>query len=225
MTVAILGGTGPQGQGVALRLARAGVEVVLGSRDLGKAQEIAAQMNAELAAWPGSSSVRGADTLAAVAAANPYVILAVPYSGHDATLQACRDALVGKVLIDIVVPLKTGNPRAVQMPPEGSATEAAQVILGDRVPVVGALHNVSAASLRKADTSINCDVLIAGNDPVAKEGVADLIARMGVRVYDAGSAEAARCIEAITPILITLNMSKKVPFTHAGIQIWAPDPH
>ena len=225
MTVAILGGTGPQGQGVALRLARAGVGVVIGSREIEKAQEIAAELNLRLAEWPDAIPVRGADSAAAIAAADPHVILAVPYAGHDATLRAFADLLAGKVLIDIVVPLKAGNPRAVQMPPEGSATEAAQAILGEAVPVVGALHNVSATSLRKLEQAINCDILIAGNDGPAKDGVAELIAKMGINVYDAGPAEAARCIEAITPILITLNMSKKVPFSHAGLKIWAPEAH
>lgn len=225
MTVAILGGTGPQGQGVALRLARAGVAVVIGSREAQKAEEIAAELNQRLADWPGSTPLRGADNASAIAAAAPHVILAVPYAGHDDTLRAFAGQLAGKVLVDIVVPLKPGNPRAVQMPPEGSATEAAQAILGDAVPVVGALHNVSAISLRKLEQPINCDILIAGNDGPAKEGVAELIGKVGITVYDAGPAEAARCIEAITPILITLNMSKKVPFTHAGLKIWAPDAH
>lgn len=90
---------------------------------------------------------------------------------------------------------------------------------------MGALHNVSAASLRKLDQPINCDILIAGDDEAAKDGVAELIGKIGVTVYDAGPASSARCIEALTPILIRLNMSKKVPFSHAGLKIWAPGNH
>lgn len=225
MTVAILGGTGPQGQGVALRLARAGVPVVLGSRDAARAADCAATLNDQLAAHAGAAEVQGASNADAIAAAAPHVILAVPHDGHDATLRDLAPALAGKVLIDIVVPLAPGNPRAVAMPPAGSATEAAQAILGPEVPVVGALHNVSAASLRKLDQPINCDILIAGDDEAAKDEVAALIGKIGVTVYDAGPASSARCIEALTPILIRLNMSKKVPFSHAGLKIWAPGSH
>lgn len=225
MTVAILGGTGPQGQGVALRLARAGIAVALGSRDAGRAAEIAGSLNDKLAGHAGAAGIAlisGHDNAGAIQAAGRLVVLAVPYAAHDDTLRAAAPLLAGKVLVDIVVPLAPGNPRAVAMPPEGSATEAAQALLGADVPVVGALHNVSAHSLNDLEHALNCDVLIAGDSPEAKDEVAALIARIGVQVYDAGPAQSARCVEAITPILIRLNMSKKVPFSHAGIRIWAP---
>lgn len=225
MTVAILGGTGPQGQGVALRLARAGIAVALGSRDAGRAAEIAGSLNDKLAGHAGAAGIAlisGHDNAGAIQAAGRLVVLAVPYAAHDDTLRAAAPLLAGKILVDIVVPLAPGNPRAVAMPPEGSATEAAQALLGADVPVVGALHNVSAHSLNDLEHALNCDVLIAGDSPEAKDEVAALIARIGVQVYDAGPAQSARCVEAITPILIRLNMSKKVPFSHAGIRIWAP---
>ncbi|XKE45152.1 NADPH-dependent F420 reductase [Halomonas organivorans] len=219
MSIAILGGTGPQGRGLALRFARAGIPVVIGSRDAGRAQAAADELNARLS---GAAAIGGQDLRGAVAAADEMVILAVPYAAHDATLEAIRDLLEGKTLIDIVVPLAEGDPKAVDMPPAGSATEAAQALLGDRVPVVGALHNVSATTLNDLDHGINCDVLVCGNDLAAKERVIDLIRKLDVQAYNAGPAVNARCIEAITPILIRLNISKKVPFTHAGIRIWAP---
>jgi 8-hydroxy-5-deazaflavin:NADPH oxidoreductase len=222
MRVAILGGTGPQGQGVALRLAKAGVEVAIGSRDAPRAVEIAAELNERLHNSPACAAIRGASNREAVHFADRVVMLAVPYSAHDETLRTIADDLRGKVLVDLVVPLAAGNPRALTMPPAGSATEAAQAILGEAVSVVGALHNVSAHSLNALDHEINCDVLVAGNDTESKEVVMDVIRRIGVAVYDAGPAENARCLEAITPILIRLNMSKKVPFSHAGIRIWAP---
>jgi len=121
-----------------------------------------------------------------------------------------------------VVPLKDGDPKAVDMPAEGSATEAAQAIVGEEVPVVGALHNVSAATLNKLDQSINCDILVCGNQLEAKNQVIELIECLGVNAYNVGPAVNARCVEAITPMLIRLNISKKVPFSHAGIKIWAP---
>ncbi|SDI98601.1 NADPH-dependent F420 reductase [Billgrantia gudaonensis] len=219
MSIAILGGTGPQGRGLALRFARAGTPVVLGSRDAARAQGIADELNVQL---DGGAGISGKALRDAVAAADEMVILAVPYAAHDATLEAIRDLLPGKILIDIVVPLADGDPKKVDMPDAGSATEAAQALLGEAIPVVGALHNVSAATLNQLDHPINCDVLVCGNDLAAKEKVIELIRQLDVAAYNAGPAVNARCIEAITPILIRLNISKKVPFTHAGIRIWAP---
>ncbi|MEM6941241.1 MAG: NADPH-dependent F420 reductase [Pseudomonadota bacterium] len=220
MTIAILGGTGPQGQGLAKRFARAGVPVALGSRDAARAAEIAADLAGSLPA--GAAAITGHDNAAAVAAAEEMVILAVPWSGHNATLEGLKGALAGKILVDIVVPLKKGDPKKVDMPPEGSATEAAQALLGPEIPVMGALHNVSAHTLNDLEAEINCDVLVCGNGLEPRKKVMALVEKLGVRAYNAGDAEAARCIEAITPILIRINISKAVPFSHAGIRIWAP---
>ncbi len=226
MTIAVLGGTGPQGQGLALRFALAGVPVALGSRDGARGAEIAAELNAKLkATGKPYAAVIGADNEAAVAAAGEMVVLAVPFSAHDATIEAVKDKLKGKILVDIVVPLAQGNPRAYAPPQAGSATEAAQAMLGADTHVVGALHNVSAHVLNDLSHDINCDVLVCGNDLAAKDKVQDLIRKIGVSTYDAGPAESARCVEAITPILIRLNISKKVPFSHAGVRIWAPAAH
>jgi 8-hydroxy-5-deazaflavin:NADPH oxidoreductase len=221
MTIAILGGTGPQGQGLAKRFALAGVSVALGSRDAQRADEIAKELNAALAGRA-FAPVQGWSNEEAVARADRVVLLAVPYAAHDATLRSVADGLTNKILVDIVVPLAQGNPRAVAMPPEGSATEAAQHLLGESVPVVGALHNVSAHTLNHLEERLNCDVLVVGNQDTAKAEVITLIEKLEVSVYDAGPATSARCVEAITPILIRLNISKKVPFSHAGIRIWAP---
>lgn len=221
MTIAIIGGTGPQGQGLALRFARAGVPVALGSRDGARGAEIAAEIGARLPA--GSATIVGADNASAVAMAGEMVILAVPFSAHNATLEAIKDGLAGKILVDIVVPLKEGDPKLVEMPPEGSATEAAQALLGPDIPVVGALHNVSATTLNTLEWDINCDILVCGNQLAARKKVMALCEKLGVTCYNAGPAASARCVEAITPILIRTNISKAVPFSHAGIKIWAPD--
>lgn len=217
--IAIIGGTGPQGQGLALRFARAGVRVALGSRDGARATEIVAELNAKL----GTTLIEGFDNAGAVAAADEMVILAVPFSAHNATLEALKAGLTGKILVDIVVPLSPNDPKLVEMPPEGSATEAAQALLGPEVPVVGALHNVSAHTLNDLESPINCDILVCGNKLEPRKKVMALIEQLGVQSYNAGGASAARCIEAITPILIRLNISKAVPFSHAGLKIWAPD--
>lgn len=221
MTIAIIGGTGPQGQGLALRFARAGVPVVLGSRDADRAAGIAADLAEKLPA--DSAAITGTDNTGAAGAADEMVILAVPFAGHNATLTELKPHLAGKILVDIVVPLSPDDPKIVEMPPEGSATEAAQALLGPDIPVIGALHNVSATTLKTLDWDINCDILVCGNSLEARRKVMDLVGKLGVTAYNAGGAASARCIEAITPILIRINISKAVPFTHAGIKIWAPD--
>ena len=127
MKIAILGGTGPQGSGLALRFAMSGIDVVLGSRNAARAQEIAQELSSKLTNCPGTIS--GLNNDDAVAAANDIVILAVPYSAHDSTLLGLKEQLNGKILVDIVVPLGP-KPTMVDMPSEGSATEAAQAILG-----------------------------------------------------------------------------------------------
>ena len=220
MTIAIIGGTGPQGQGLALRFARAGIPVALGSRDAVRGAEIAAELNQRLAG--AGAQIIGVDNDAAVAKADEVVILAVPFSAHNVTLEAIKAGLKGKILVDIVVPLSANDPKLVNMPPEGSATEAAQALLGPEIPVIGALHNVSATTLNTLDWDINCDVLVCGDDLAARMKVMELCNKLGVTSYNAGPAQSARCIEAITPILIRINISKAVPFSHAGIKIWAP---
>ncbi|WP_114011108.1 NADPH-dependent F420 reductase [Cohaesibacter intestini] len=221
MTIAIIGGTGPQGQGLALRFARAGTPVALGSRDATRAAEIGTELQAQLG--PDAAAITGLSNEEAVKAAEEMVILAVPFAGHNATLEALKPHLEGKILVDIVVPLAEDDPKKVTMPPEGSATEAAQALLGPDIPVIGALHNVSATTLKNLNWDINCDILVCGNSLAARKKVMALIETLGVTAYNAGGADAARCIEAITPILIRINISKQVPFTHAGVKIWAPD--
>jgi NADPH-dependent F420 reductase len=220
--ITILGGTGPQGRGLALRFASAGIPVILGSRDAEKAQQTAIELSEQLGVT--AAPISGTGNLAAVQASAEIIILSVPFSAHHATLNELKSALTGKILVDIVVPLTEGNPKSVTMPEEGSATEAAQALLGDDIPVVGALHNVSAVTLNDLNRPINCDILVCGNQLAAKKTVMGAIEQLGVKCYNAGLAESARCIEAITPILIRLNISKEVPFSHAGITI-APPSH
>ena len=158
-----------------------------------------------------------------IAFTDKFVIFSVPWSGHNNTLSEIKGMLADKVLVDIVVPLEDGNPRKVAMPPEGSATEAAQAILGPDIPVVGALHNVSANTLNHLEKKINCDILVCGNNLDARLDTIELLKNLEVEAYNAGDATSARCLEAITPILIRINMSKAVPFSHAGIKIWPPE--
>lgn len=221
MTIAIIGGTGPQGQGLALRLALAGSDVVLGSRDGERANVIAQELKAKIPDARGQIS--GTDNEGAVNLSDEIVVIAVPYSGHRVTLESLAPLLTNKIVVDIVVPLTEGNPKSVTMPPEGSATEEGQAILGKEIAVVGAFHNVSAHQLNHLEANINCDILVCGNSMEAKQKVIELIETLGMNGLNAGPVENARCIEAITPILIRLNISKAYPHRHVGIKIAPPD--
>ena len=221
MKLSIIGGTGPQGKGLALRFAKAGFEVALGSRDQTRAKEVANSLSSKNSNLIGS--IIGLSNSEAIAFTDKFVIFSVPWTGHNNTLNEIKGMLKDKVLVDIVVPLEDGNPRKVAMPPEGSATEAAQAILGPDIPVIGALHNVSANTLNHLEKKINCDILVCGNNLDARLETIELIKNLEVQAYNAGDAASARCLEAITPILIRINMSKAVPFSHAGIKIWPPE--
>ena len=221
MTVGIIGGTGPQGQGLAMRFAVAGVPIFIGSREKNKSEEIVAEINKKIPS--GSALIEGGTNQEAINRSTEIIIFAVPWEAHNYLLNDLKDQIGKKILVDIVVPLSKNDPKKVSMPPEGSATEAAQLILGEETTVVGALHNVSATTLQNLDWKINCDVLVCGNNLNARKQVMSLIEKIGVTAYNAGDAESARCIEALTSILIRINISKMVPFSHAGIKIWAPD--
>jgi len=218
MKVIIMGGTGPQGRGLALRFAAVGHDVVIGSRNAARAQETASGVVQSLTGR--RAHVTGAKNVDAVKEGGDFLVLAVPYSAHESTLNDLLPEIRGcPIVIDLVVPLADGDPRAVDMPSEGSATEAAQALLGDKARVVGALHNVSAAVLCDLKRAIDCDILVCGDSGDANATVCGLLDSLGVRAYDCGAARNARCIEAITPILIGLNMSKSIPVRHAGIRI------
>lgn len=212
MKIAILGGTGEQGPGLALRWARAGEEVIIGSRQREKGERVAAELNQEL----GTALIRGTDNVSAAAAAD-VAVLTVPYAAHVSTLQTVKEQLKGKIFVDVSVPLDPDNPRRVIMPPAGSATEEAQHVLGPEVHVVGALQNVSAHLLRDLHATLDCDVLVCGGSKAARATVMHLIEKLGTRAIDAGPLEAARLIEPITALLIRLNIRHKVH--SAGIRI------
>ncbi len=221
MTITIIGGTGPQGKGLAKRLALSGHNVIIGSRNKDRAEEISDELNQHLPKE--LKNIRGFDNQTAISKSTEFVILSVPWSGHNSTLETLKEDLKGKILIDIVVPLDIKDPKKVDMPKEGSATEAAQNIVGEEVHVIGALHNVSAHILNNLECNINCDILVCGNNLDARLKVIELIKKgLKTEAYNAGDILSARCIEAITPILIRINVSKAVPFTNAGIKIWSP---
>jgi 8-hydroxy-5-deazaflavin:NADPH oxidoreductase len=210
--IAILGGTGDQGPGLALRWALTGHEVIIGSRNKEKAETVAAELNAEL----GQSKIRGLDNVQAAQEAE-ISVLTVPYSAHLATLESVKSQVRGKIFIDVSVPLDPENARRMKMPAAGSATEEAQEFFGPDTKVVAAFQNVAAHLLRDPKHAIDCDVLVCGNDAEARKTVIGLVTQMGLQAYDVGPAESARVIESITSMLIRLNIRNKVK--GAGIRM------
>jgi len=211
-TIAVLGGTGAEGGGLALRWARAGHRVILGSRNPEKAAKVCADLNAAA----GVDSIRFLDNRAAAAAAE-VVVLTVPHAAQRATVEEVRDALAGKVLIDATVPLVPPKVSRVQLPAGGSAVAAIQALLGEPVRVVSAFQNVSAHALRDPAHDVDCDVLVCGDDPAAREIVIGLAHDVGLRAFHAGPIANSAAAEALTSILIAINIRYKVP--GAGIRI------
>lgn len=213
MKIAILGGTGEQGPGLALRWAKAGEEVIIGSRQKEKGEKVAVELNQEL----GKELIRGTDNVTAAAAAD-IIVLTVPYSAHVGTIESVKEQCKGKIFVDVSVPLDPDNARRVIMPATGSASEEAQQVLGPDVKVLCALQNISAHLLRDVNTEIDCDVLVCG-DKDARPTVMQLVNKIGggIRAISAGPLEAARQIEPITALLIRLNILNKVH--SAGIRI------
>ena len=211
MKIAILGGTGEQGPGLALRWARAGQEVIIGSRQQEKGERVATELNQEL----GKDLLRGTDNVTAAAEA-AVVFITVPYSAHVKTVESVKDQLKGKIFVDVSVPLDPDNARRVIMPTAGSAAEEAKHILGDDVQVVCALQNISAHLLRDIEAEIDCDVLICG-DQNARPTVIELVKKLGIHTVDVGPLTAASLIEPLTALLIRLNIRNKVH--SAGIRI------
>ena len=212
-TIAVLGGAGHEGSGIAARLARAGYPIVIGSRDAARAAEAAA----DLAAKSGGT-VTGDSNAAAAAAAAEVVVLAVPYSAQAALADEVRGALEGKILIDVTVPLVPPKVARVQLPEGGSAVEALQRRLGEGVRVVSAFQNVSAHQLSDLDAEVDCDVLVSGDDEAAREVVCGLCAEMNITAWQAGPLANSAAAEALTSVLISINRRYKVA-GGAGIRI------
>jgi 8-hydroxy-5-deazaflavin:NADPH oxidoreductase len=211
-TIAVLGGTGNQGGGLALRLAHADYPVVIGSRDAERAAEAARKLNERI----GHSRARGMDNVTAVNEAR-IVLLTVPFAGQVKTVEPLKDALQGKILIDATVPLMPPKVSRVQLPVGGSAVAKLQALLGDGVRVVSAFQSVSAHLLANLDHGVDCDVLVCGNDGTACEKVIELVEAIGMRGIYAGAADNSAAAEALTSVLIAINRRYKIP--GSGIRI------
>jgi 8-hydroxy-5-deazaflavin:NADPH oxidoreductase len=212
-TVAVLGGTGNEGPGLALRWAKSGkYKVIVGSRQLEKGERVAQELNEKL----GRNLIVGKTNEDAVAAAD-LCVLTVPYSAHEATLTGLRNVLQGKVLVDVTVPLKAPKVSHVNVPPGGSAGQEAQALLGDGVRVVSAFQNVGMAHLAEGENHIDCDVLVCGEDKEAKQEAIALAEAAGMRGIDAGPLQNAVVAEGLTSVLIGINIRYKTK--GAGIKI------
>ena len=212
LTIAVLGGTGKEGKGLGYRWAKAGYQVLIGSRYSEKAVTVASEIMELL---EGESSVVGTTNLEAAQQAD-IIVVTVPYSGHRDILESVKDALKGKLVIDTTVPLVPPKVSKVQMPAAGSAAQEAKEILGDNVEVVAAFQNVSYEHLL-GDEEVECDVLVTGSSKKARQEALTLVEAAGLIGWDAGPIENSVVVEGLTSVLININ--KQYGSTHAGIKI------
>jgi len=212
LTIAVLGGTGKEGKGLAYRWAKAGYQVLIGSRYSEKAVTTASEIMELL---EGESSVVGTTNQEAAELAD-IVVVTVPYSGHREMLESVKGALDGKLVIDTTVPLVPPKVSKVKMPAAGSAAQEAKEILGENVEVVAAFQNVSYEYLL-GDEEVDCDVLVTGSSKMAREEALTLVEAAGLIGWDAGPIENSVVVEGLTSVLININ--KQYGSTHAGIKI------
>lgn len=213
-TIAVIGGTGAEGSGLALRWAAAGYPILIGSRSQEKAENAAAELSSLLPA--GSAAITG-DTNGAAAAAADLVVLSVPYDAQTATIEQIREGSQGKTVITVVAPIKPPKVSHVWRPEGGSAAQEAQAQLGENVKVIAAFQNVSASELKKLDHAVECDILITGDHKEAKQSAIDLAAAAGLYGIDAGPLVNASVVEGLTALLICINIRNKVK--GSGIRI------
>ena len=218
-TIAILGGTGDLGTGLARRWADKGYRVIIGSRTKDKADQAVVELQNVLASRGITHiSAEPMDNIAAAEAAE-IVVCTVPFAHQASTLESVKKQLQGKILVDVTVPLVPPKVARVQLPDEGSAGQIAQTILGEGVQVVSAFQNVAAHHLQE-DNPMSCDVLVCGNSPEAREQVVKLVEATGMRGLHAGSINNAAAVEAMTSLLIFINKKYK---GHSGIKITGID--
>jgi NADPH-dependent F420 reductase len=211
-SICVVGGTGSEGSGLALRWAKAGHRVKIGSRDPAKARETARELNAML----GSDRIAGIDNKSGVTESD-IVVLTVPFAAQMPTISDLKPHLSGKILIDVTVPLVPPKVSRVQLPPSDSCVVAVQQFLGDDVRVVSAFQNVSAHKLKKLDQTINCDVLVTSDDQAARATAISLAKDAGLRGIDAGPLANSTVAESLTSALIWINRTYKI--SDAGIHI------
>ncbi|MBI3164845.1 MAG: NADPH-dependent F420 reductase [Chloroflexi bacterium] len=212
LKIAILGGTGKEGKGLAYRWALGGYHVLIGSRSEEKAITAAQEIQGMLGE---GISIAGMDNALAAKEAD-IIVLTVPYAAHRDTLETVKKQLEGKILVDVTVPLVPPKVATVQMPAAGSAAQEARQILGEGVEVCAAFQNISHEHLL-GNEGVECDVLVTGTSKDARSEVIKLVEAAGLRGWDAGPLENSVVVEGLTSVLIGIN--KKYGSTHAGIKI------
>jgi len=213
--LAILGGTGDLGTGLARRWAEAGYRVIIGSRTQDKAEAAVADLQKVMAErGVAQVAVEAMENLAAAEAAD-IVAMTVPFAHHSSTLELVKPALKGKILIDVTVPLVPPKVARVQLPEQGSAGQIAQELLGEDTQVVSAFQNVAAHHLQEGK-GLDCDVLVCGDKKDARAQVIELVEAAGMRGFHAGSIANAAAVEAMTSVLIFVNKQYQC---HAGIKL------
>lgn len=203
MKIGIVGGTGREGTGIAARWARAGHQVTIGSRDAARAVQKAAELSEA-----GGVTIHGASNEDCCRTAD-LVLLAVPYGAHASTLTELKDALQGRILIDITVPLQPPKVRSVNLPAGQSAALEGQAILGEGVKVVAALHHISSGHLGDPSHTFDCDVLVCSDDQEARATVVKVVEDLGLRAFEAGVLRNAIALESLTPVLLFINQKYK----------------
>jgi len=211
-TIAVLGGTGKEGKGLAYRWAKAGFRVLIGSRNPEKARAAALDI---LGLLGGKVFVEGSTNIRAAELAE-IVVLTVPYSAHRETIESVREAVHGKILVDVTVPLMPPKVTRVQMPPAGSAAQEASAILGPDMQVTSAFQNISHELLMHPEP-IECDVLVTGTSQAARLETLKLVQAAGLVGWDAGPIENSVVIEGLTSVLIHIN--RETGSRNAGIKI------
>jgi 8-hydroxy-5-deazaflavin:NADPH oxidoreductase len=210
--IAIIGGTGKEGRGLAYRWALSGCRIIIGSRVLEKAQAAAEEISQLVG---NNNLVQGATNLEA-ARTGEVIVLTVPYSAHRTTLEGIKEIMAGKLLIDVTVPLVPPAVTKVQMPAAGSAAREALEILGENTRVASAFQNISFEHLM-SNEPIDCDVLVTGTGKETRAEALTLVAAAGLVGWDAGPIENSMVVEGLTSILIGINKNYKM--SSAGIKI------
>ena len=211
MKIGIVGGTGREGRGLAVRWAKAGHDVFIGSRQAERGAAKAAEFSEEFGVTiQGSGNVAACDH-------GEIVIVTVPYSAHRATFESIADAVGEKIIVDITVPLQPPKVRSVNLPEGNAAALEARSYLRDGARLVAALHHISSEHLSDPEHDFDCDVLVCGDDKEARAAVISVVADLGLRGVDAGVLKNAVALESMTPVLLHIN--RRYKSVGSGIRI------
>jgi 8-hydroxy-5-deazaflavin:NADPH oxidoreductase len=210
-SIAIIGGTGKEGNALAARFARGGLPVIIGSRDAARGEKAAQELNERL----GVTNARGSSNRGAAEQAD-VVVLSVPYAGMQPILEDLREVVRGKIVINIASSLSAERKSRAQVSPAGSTTAEVQQFFGDQVKVVAAFQNIAPEKLEGVGP-IDCDVLVCGADRETRTRIVELIRKTGIDAFEAGVLANAVAVETLTAVLIAVNLRYKVQ--GAGIRL------